>query len=74
MAACGHIEFYWRQHYSSYAEAKACGGVRIINHDFLDNPTGFDTGMAGDIRDLVLEGAKCVDGSAEIRFFLFDER
>jgi hypothetical protein len=71
MAACGHIEFYWADHYGSYAEAKACGGVRIIHHDYLDEATGFDRGIACDIRELIETGATCVDGGAKLCFFLF---
>jgi hypothetical protein len=72
MAATGRVEFYWADHYGSYAEAKEVGGVRVVHHDYLDNPKSFNTGIAADIREHVLLGVHCVDSGATIRFFLFD--
>lgn len=76
MASIGQarIEFYWEDHYSSYAEAKECGGVRTVTHDYLNDGMHLTlrSGIAADIREYVMLGAKMVDSGANVVFFLFD--
>lgn len=66
------VEFYWIEHYGSYAEAKTGGGVRTIAHDFLDSAVDFRNGIAADIRDHVLVGADTVHHKPKLSFLLFN--
>ena len=76
MASIGQarIEFYWEQHYSSYAEAKEGGGLRAITHDYMDSVVSFNEGIASDIVEHIIAGVRTVNGDASIVFFLFDYR
>lgn len=74
MASIGEarIEFYWSDHYGSYAEAKDSGGLRTITHDYMDDKLSFKSGIVSDIVEYVRMGATMVQGNAKIEFFLFD--
>lgn len=69
----GEIHFYDANSFSSYSDAIKRDGLKVISHDYLDMPTGFDCGIAADIREFILIGAGAVLKQApNIRFFLFD--